>query len=236
MKISHRGLQTRARKAARTHQLTAARLQLPTQGPAAPGMFLKTCNLETSCKSLTQSSSPRTRGSRTNIAGRSCHRACSGCLPQPQHGPLLTPRWWKHCRGVAADNTAALPREDLGTGTSYRHCVQTPNRNRRLPTNCLPPHHPCSSYSNPEPQIPKAPLPPKILHSSTKLLHAPWMLLYQIAKATQHPLTGSAGHTFRTVLCYSKLRAKPSRFPRTTPSSSWPKSSCKTQNSFFVIC
>lgn len=35
---------------------------------------------------------------------------------------------------------------------------------------------------------------------------------------------------------YSELQEKPSRFPRTTPSSSWTNSFFKTQNSLFVVC
>lgn len=107
-------------------------------GPAAPGTPLKTCSLEMSCKPLTQSSSPRTRGSSISTARRSHHHACSGCLAQPQPGPLHTPRQQKHCRGVAAENTAALPREDSGTGNSYAQHIQTPNCNQRLPATSQP--------------------------------------------------------------------------------------------------
>lgn len=149
----------------------------PHMRPCSSRDILKTCNLEISCKSLTQSSSSRTRGSSINTAWHFCYRAYPGCLAQPPSGPLHAPRQQKRCRGVAADNVAALPREDLRTGHSYALRVRTPNCKRRLPTNCLPTHHACSSDSKPKSQIPNAPLPSKMLCSSTELLHAPRMLL-----------------------------------------------------------
>lgn len=86
----------------------------------------------------------------------------------PRLGHFTLPDGGNTTGGVAADNMPALPREDLGTDPFYAQRVQTPNHKQILPANCRPPHHTCcsvssSSYSNPKPQIPKAPCPSKTL-------------------------------------------------------------------------
>lgn len=162
--------------------------------------IFKTYNLEISCKSLTQSNSPRTGGSRISTARRSCHRACSGCRTQPPPGTLHPPRRWKHHRGVAADNMPALPREDLGTEPFYAQRVQTPNHKYYLLT--------VSHPTTPAVQYPALPTATPNLRSQRHLVHPRRLQLNQTpSRPADAVVPDSQGYTASpNQLCGSRIQ------------------------------